>query len=213
MNYNIISFKRNFGILISALFLSVTMLYAQDKIDGRQIKTGLWKNQLIEYVDGQIAVKTKSGVIKSDLLELMSNYNATLKEDIDALSWALFELPKGKDIFPVLNKLRANTLIETVEPNGVVRISFNPDDPYFQDGHQWSLRNTGQDPPGGTNDADIDAPEAWNITRGSSDIIIAILDSGIPLDKTTLTLTHPDLNDSNKINDYVLSSVKWSLTY
>ncbi len=197
--YNNFFLKRYFSILIFTLCSTFTILYSQDKISGRQIKTGIWKNQTIEYVDGQIAVKIKPDVNKNDLFALMSGYNAKLKEDIDKLRWALFELPEGNDIFPVMNELRANALIENVEPNGVVRIFFTPDDPYFQDGHQWSLRNTGQEPPGGTNDADIDAPEAWNVNRGSSDIIIAILDSGIPLDKTTLTLTHPGLDDPNKI--------------
>ena len=49
---------------------------------------------------------------------------------------------------------------------------------------QWGLHNTGQT--GGTADEDIDAPEAWNITTGSSDIVVAVLDTGIDY-------THPDL--------------------
>ena len=49
---------------------------------------------------------------------------------------------------------------------------------------QWGLHNTGQT--GGTADKDIDAPEAWNITTGSSEIVVAVLDTGIDY-------THPDL--------------------
>ncbi|HSG39984.1 MAG TPA: S8 family serine peptidase, partial [Thermoanaerobaculia bacterium] len=41
---------------------------------------------------------------------------------------------------------------------------------------QWSLNNTGQN--GGTEDADIDAPEAWWITTGQN-IVIAVIDGGI----------------------------------
>lgn len=57
-----------------------------------------------------------------------------------------------------------------------------PDDPLFAD--QWHLDNTGQG--GAVADADIDAPEAWAITRGSPDVVIAVLDDGVELD-------HPDL--------------------
>jgi subtilisin family serine protease len=39
------------------------------------------------------------------------------------------------------------------------------------------LRNTGQT--GGTSDADIDAPEAWNIFTGSPSVVVAVTDSGI----------------------------------
>ena len=58
-----------------------------------------------------------------------------------------------------------------------------PNDPLFFP-WQWNLNNTGQ--LGGTPDADIDAPEAWDITTGSREIIIAVLDSGVDLE-------HPDL--------------------
>jgi len=57
-----------------------------------------------------------------------------------------------------------------------------PNDPLFA--QQWPLDNSGQG--GGAVDADVDAPEAWAITRGSSSIVIAVLDDGVELE-------HPDL--------------------
>ena len=57
-----------------------------------------------------------------------------------------------------------------------------PNDPLFA--RQWPLDNSGQG--GGAVDADVDAPEAWAITRGSPSIVIAVLDDGVELD-------HPDL--------------------
>ena len=61
------------------------------------------------------------------------------------------------------------------------------------------MRNTGQSPPGGTSGADIKAEQAWDITTGNSNVLIAILDSGIPLRASDLGLSHPDLNDANKV--------------
>lgn len=55
-----------------------------------------------------------------------------------------------------------------------------PNDPSFAS--QWSLNNTGQ--AGGLIDADIDAPEAWDISTGGKSalgdtIVIAVVDEGI----------------------------------
>lgn len=57
-----------------------------------------------------------------------------------------------------------------------------PNDPLF--GQQWHLDNTGQG--GRVAGADVDAPEAWRYTRGSPEVVIAVLDDGVQLD-------HPDL--------------------
>ncbi|MDQ7053669.1 MAG: S8 family serine peptidase [candidate division KSB1 bacterium] len=51
-------------------------------------------------------------------------------------------------------------------------------------GNQWGLHNTGQF--GYTADVDVDALEAWDVTTGSSNVLVAILDSGIDYN-------HPDL--------------------
>jgi subtilisin family serine protease len=61
-------------------------------------------------------------------------------------------------------------------------VSARPNDPKFAE--QWALNNLGQD--GGKERADIDALKAWLKTRGSSEIVVAVLDSGVDY-------THPDL--------------------
>ena len=57
-----------------------------------------------------------------------------------------------------------------------------PNDEYFPE--QWHLQNTGQS--GGTPGADIRAPEAWEITTGDPNVVVAVLDSGVDSN-------HPDL--------------------
>jgi subtilisin family serine protease len=60
---------------------------------------------------------------------------------------------------------------------------YSPNDPIYS--QQWHLNNTGQN--GSTLDADVDAPEAWDVTPGGSpDVVIAVVDSG-------MDLAHPDL--------------------
>jgi subtilisin family serine protease len=68
------------------------------------------------------------------------------------------------------------------EPNFIVQTLAVPNDPSFS--AQWALRNTGQT--GGTPGADIGAVEAWDVTNGSPDIAVAVIDTGVDY-------THPDL--------------------
>lgn len=82
---------------------------------------------------------------------------------------------------------RLAPFVEYAEPDHVVRHTATPNDTYY--GLQWGLHNTGQTIAGndpGTNDADIDAPEAWNTTTGGAGLVIADLDTGGQLN-------HPDL--------------------
>jgi len=76
----------------------------------------------------------------------------------------------------------ANVGIVAFSRNGTTQVSTVPNDPSFTT--LYGLNNVGQT--GGTTDADIDAPEAWNVTTGSSATIVAVIDTGIDY-------THPDL--------------------
>ena len=61
-------------------------------------------------------------------------------------------------------------------------------DPLFS--QQWGLRNTGQvvDGQAGVAGADIEAPDAWALARGSGWVRVAVMDTGV-------SKTHPDLID------------------
>ena len=81
------------------------------------------------------------------------------------------------------------------EPNYKIRLlSTVPDDTHFD--NLWGMHNTGQT--SGTADADIDAPEAWDIATEANNIIVAVLDSGIDYD-------HEDLSDNMWINETELN--------
>jgi subtilisin family serine protease len=72
--------------------------------------------------------------------------------------------------------------IASFSQNGRTQLSATPNDPSYS--QLYALNNVGQG--GGTPDADIDAPEAWNVTKGSSSIVVGVIDTGIDY-------THPDL--------------------
>ena len=63
--------------------------------------------------------------------------------------------------------LERNPHVRYVEPNRRVSLDALPNDARF--GELWGLHNTGQTVGGlpGTPDADVDAPEAWDVTTGT----------------------------------------------
>ena len=82
-------------------------------------------------------------------------------------------------------RLARHPQLAYAEPNYRIELAAVPDDLYFDD--CWGLHNSGQF--GGTPDADIDAPEAWDLCTGSEQVVVAVIDTGIDLD-------HPDLIDN-----------------
>jgi len=89
----------------------------------------------------------------------------------------------------LLAKLSADPRVHVAEPNYVIRLIATPNDPSYSS--LWGLHNTGQT--GGTPDADIDAPEAWDSATGSASTIAFVIDTGADLD-------HPDLQANLWVN-------------
>ena len=71
-----------------------------------------------------------------------------------------------------------------VEPDYFRELDATPTDGAFADGTMWGLYNYGQD--GGTAGADINVVPAWDKNIGNSNIVVAVIDSGV-------RYTHQDL--------------------
>ncbi|RME86018.1 MAG: peptidase S8, partial [Caldilineae bacterium] len=82
--------------------------------------------------------------------------------------WIVVEVPR-QQLEEALQTLRQDPGVRYVEPDTRVSITFDPDDPYYND------PNLVYGP------QQINAPAAWDITTGSSQVTIAILDTGIDL--------------------------------
>ena len=82
--------------------------------------------------------------------------------------------------------------VNYVEYDAIDKYTKKPSDSAYISEDLWGLNNSGAN--GGIFDADIDAPEAWDITVGSDDVIVVIMDSG-------LHVTHQDLKNQLWINE------------
>ncbi|RME91419.1 MAG: tandem-95 repeat protein [Verrucomicrobia bacterium] len=104
-------------------------------------------------------------------------------------------LAPGQSMATALARLREQPDVAYAEPNYLVRLCVQPSPPRqpndFALPRQWALDNTGQ--LNGTADADIHALAAWNLTTGSRDVRIAIIDSGVDY-------FHPDLEANIWVN-------------
>jgi len=81
-----------------------------------------------------------------------------------------------------LAALNARADVLYAEPNYLMHADIVPNDTRYPE--MYALHNTGQS--GGAIGADIDAELAWNITTGSSDVVVGVIDTGIDIN-------HPDL--------------------
>ncbi len=146
------------------------------------------------YVPGEVLVKWKRSVSFSSVQNTMQTLGLSMKKSFPSLGVQYMKLRPGMKVETALTDLKQNPNLEYAEPNYIIRVLATPNDPQFN--QLWGLHNTGQT--GGTADADIDAPEAWDIHTGSRDVVIAVIDSGVaynPPDKN-----HPDLNDGTNSN-------------
>jgi subtilisin family serine protease len=137
-----------------------------------------------KYVPDRIFVRFKEKTPQGVIMSLNARLRAKmLKRFILVKNLYLVKIPSNTSVEEAISYYRNNPQVLYAEPVYKVRILQNyPNDPYFS--YQWSLHNTGQ--LGGNEDADIDAPEAWDITAGSEDVVVAVIDTGVDY-------THEDL--------------------
>lgn len=92
---------------------------------------------------------------------------------------------RGEDVLDAANALAEQPEVKFAEPDMIFtgHGSLIPNDPNCT--RLWGINNTGQNH--GISDVDMDGVEAWDITTGSSNIIVVVIDTGVQQD-------HPDLN-------------------
>lgn len=160
---------------------------------------------IVKKTAPEVLVRFKPGVTLSQIRDIAFANNDALRDEIEAVNGlAVIDDLDDADAQTIADQYAAMT--ETVayaEPNIKIELddpsqteiprdlvyresdSELPNDPQF--GEQWALNNLGQD--GGKARADIDALDAWATTKGSEEVVVAVLDTGVDF-------THVDLREN-----------------
>ena len=142
-----------------------------------------------EYVLDRVIVKLAPDISPNDFGSILdTNYYVVEKVLVRRLNIISIKLKNNQiSLVDAIKEFRNNPFVDKAIPDTKVSRRDIPDDTQFD--QQWALHNVGQS--GGTEDADIDAPEAWDIANGGvtplgDTIVVAIVDGG-------MMLTHVDI--------------------
>jgi len=165
-----------------------------------------------EYIAGELVVKLKTSSLETldsvsrshQLLNSLSEkYDVTLSQFQTDENLLTVKINNSSDMGSMIKDITSQNGVEYAEPNYVMH-SFGteigdptpviPNDANFK--LDWGLLNTGQNDSGGQAGIagkDIGATKAWNITTGSSEMVVAVIDTGVDY-------THEELKENIYIN-------------
>jgi subtilisin family serine protease len=138
------------------------------------------------YVPGEVIVKFRPGLSTAERTDALADRRARLARHPGVPRTVLARVPAGADVRQTVAALERDPRVAWAEPNAYRTAGAVPNDPFLS--QQWGLLNTGQTVDGvtGMADADIDAPEAWDVTTGAPDVKVAVVDSGVNFDQPDL---------------------------
>jgi subtilisin family serine protease len=134
------------------------------------------------YADGEVLVKFKKGISLNAVNSFAATQSLDVKKRFKVLSKAkgqeivLLKSGAQLDAEVLARSVRGFSNVEYATPNYRRELCATPNDTNYSS--LWGMNNAA--------DHDINAPEAWDTSTGSSSVIVAVIDTG-------LDYTHPDL--------------------
>ncbi len=124
-----------------------------------------------KYKKNELLVKFKATEPQANIDKLLSNNQiASTRKSRSGIINLTFK--PGTDLQKELSNLLSNSGVEFAQPNFQYKAAYVPNDPNYS--KQWSLSK-------------INAPMAWDITRGDSNLIVAVIDTGADLNHEDLS--------------------------
>jgi subtilisin family serine protease len=125
----------------------------------------------VEYAPGQLVVGLEDDATKAEVKTAVEDAGATVDQSIGAIDTKVLEVATGQ-VEEAIDSLEDSPAIEYVEREVVLEAAATvPNDTLWQE--QWGPRR-------------VRAPRAWDATKGSSRVVVAVVDTGVDYG-------HPDL--------------------
>jgi len=172
------------GIFIRVALSAVLVLIAFSESEARDL----------EAVPGEYLIKIKEAARSVDPQLIERSLVGQVLRSIPDQRIFVIKRPVVELTRSVIYSLSQNPYVEIAEPNYIYHAEKLPNDVDF--GKLWGLRNIGQadSKTPGVPGIDIDAEKAWDLTTGSDDVVVAVIDTGVDY-------THPELKDNMWINE------------
>jgi subtilisin family serine protease len=160
------------------------------------------------YVEGEVLIKLRADVADigdQDIPEFVFRAPGAQVERLGgrARDINLVRLNGRLSVEQAVAQAQADPRVEYAEPNYIYETNTTqPNDPHFAD--EWGMMNTFSSLTGGATPADIGATRAWDITTGSDDLVVAVIDTGIDVSHQDLAAniwTNPREIPGNGIDD------------
>ncbi|MBC8324455.1 MAG: S8 family serine peptidase [Verrucomicrobia subdivision 3 bacterium] len=149
----------------------------------------------------RVMARVKLGTSNADLRSALDGIGAQIVNPPNALGWVAIDLPAAEgeraaldgemQLMTGLKLLQGTDAFQSAEPDYVLTRAGEPTDEGYANGWLWGLRNTGQN--GGRAGIDIGTAKAWEVTTGSTDVLVAVIDTGI-------RHTHQELRNQMWVN-------------
>ncbi len=123
------------------------------------------------FVKDELLVKFKSQTSSQSIAKTEREIGSRLLEKFSDIGWQRVKLPKNLSVEDAIKSYKTFAEIESAQPNYFYQLAVTPNDTRYTD--LWGMEK-------------ISAPTAWNTATGSSDTIVAVIDTGIKY-------THEDL--------------------
>ncbi|TWD90239.1 subtilisin family serine protease [Neobacillus bataviensis] len=158
----------------------------EKKVTSTSQKASFSTPKTSSYSTDRIIVKYKSNSVRATV---QNNHKLQVTKKLTLVNADLVKVPSGKDVASFISELKKDKNVLYAQPDYKIYRTSTPNDPSF--GQLWGMNNTGQSISGtpGINNIDIDAPAAWDITKGNSNLVVGVIDEGIDYN-------HPDLQNN-----------------